>query len=973
MNSTQAWSILKIAPTTSKREIRKAYAAQAEMCHPEEQPEQFALLQEAYQIALKFQKQEVVWEIESENEADKEEIEDKLEALEEPKDESQGHLMAVWQESWKEEQNRRQNTGVMQELRLIFENPKAAKGNKGWAEFCKSDMFLEKYFDEEFAETLDYYLENQTIYELSELPQGFLVEMAIAYGMIPEMDGCLYQSAGIPMRKVISKYWNQQPEMWRLQRGMRILMREENKPRIRAFSDYIHLRTLEKQELLLEEKEEAWFSSVSYGAAFYLYELNKTINKYTRSTTILRLFAYWISKENMPYFLVRRIYEHYQLAGIETSYYYVAYKELKEVILNKYPDIEADDAQDAIKKWMFRLIEIESAFMARAAVNFEPETLEETEEIHQLFASEAWEEYWDHPFMMQRLLKKTYFNNIPLTIAQYLHDAYSSKDGIVTKDCRELVEKSMAAILIYQKAVGETPVEFWEYLFMRGFGICTREVVPDEIGGNNLNDDWQKYIYDNEIYLPAYMKAKYRVQDVWQKKFVGYDVETGRIENPKFYEFVLPDGDVIKAEYHLHFIAYYRNGEPVHKPYLSYEKFEAYEKDLTVPEEFFFLLALSCITTDNRKAAKALALKWLSKTPLIDTTFPVIADCITQNNAKDRDTDECAFWENEDICLLLKKGEQGYLLYEHTNWGLRPKDLRAGIDWQQYDMKAVLEAHRKPIPRKIAAFEVEGLSNDEKAQKVLEGLMLYAKHEKGGGLNCPVMPEEFPELTSLFENGMGWLTDSFVVLHRELSPNNIRKEVFYVSIGKWGCYSSYLRDEDVEKEMRKLNDLRDKVKRSKYVECILEGRIIRDNSADRMFSWTEPFVIGKNGKLYGRYSMARLCETESCLELISKMIDFENVVCCEVFEGKMTVAKESYWLEYCFAQEEYKEAKTLHDRDCVRIPSVVQSVVEEMIAQVGEEYRENILRNMTKDYLEEWKEERYKDRSETLVEYYCNL
>ena len=87
----------------------------------------------------------------------------------------------------------------------------------------------------------------------------------------------------------------------------------------------------------------------------------------------------------------------------------------------------------------------------------------------------------------------------------------------------------------------------------------------------------------------------------------------------------------------------------------------------------------------------------------------------------------------------------------------------------------------------------------------------------------------------------------------------------------------------------------------------------------------------------------------------------------------MTVAKESYWLEYCFAQEEYKEAKALHDRDCARIPSVVESVVEEMIAQVGEEYRENILRNMTKDYLEEWKEERYKDRSETLVEYYCNL
>ena len=46
------WSILQIEPTNSKREIRRAYAIQAQKCHPEEQPEEFAKLQEAYQCAL---------------------------------------------------------------------------------------------------------------------------------------------------------------------------------------------------------------------------------------------------------------------------------------------------------------------------------------------------------------------------------------------------------------------------------------------------------------------------------------------------------------------------------------------------------------------------------------------------------------------------------------------------------------------------------------------------------------------------------------------------------------------------------------------------------------------------------------------------------------------------------------------------------------------------------------------------------
>lgn len=981
MNSARAWQILKIEPTSSKREIRKAYAEQAKTCHPEEQPEQFALLQEAYQLVLKLQEQEDGLEIERELLVDdyerveitEERIEEAAEVSEIPQATPSNEFVSIWQEEWEEEQKRRLNTAVMQELRLLFENHKVAKSDKIWAEFCKSDLFLEKYFDVEFAEALDYYLESQTFYDHSELPQGFLVEMAIAYAMTPELDGCMYRLGGIPMRRVVAKYWNMQTEMWRVQRGTRILLRAENKARIQAFTDYIYLRTLEKQGLLLEEKEEQWFSIVWHGETTYLYEVSKGTYGQATSTTILRLFSFWILKENMPYFMIQRMYQRYQLSGIEKSHYFAIYKELKEAILNKYPDIEKDDVQDAIMKWIYRLIGMESGFMARTASKFEPETEEEIEEIHKHFASEIWKKYWDHHIMMQKLWEKSYFNNIPKTIARYLYDTYRSDGGSVTKYRQRLIEKSRAAILFYEKSVEQTPVEYWEYLVMRGFGICTREAMPEEIGGNQLNDDWQKYICDNRLYLPAYIKTKYRAYYGWQKDFVGYNVETGRIENPKYYEFSLSDGEIIRAEYHLHYIAYYRNGEQIHTPCFTFERFVEYEKDLTVAEEFFFLLALTCITENYRKSAKEMVLKWLSKTPLIDATFSVIADCIIQNNAEDRDTEECAFWENEDICLLLKKNENGYSLYEHTNMGLVPMALRVGVDWKHYDMDSVLKAHEKPVPRKIVAFEVEGLSNEEKAMKAWEGLMLYARHEKGGGLNGPVVPKEFPELTTLFECEMGWLTDTYVVLHRELSRNNFRKEVLYVSVGNWGCYSSYLRLEDVEKEARVLKEFQDKVKRNKYVGSVLEGRIIRDSDAGRLFSWTKPFIFGKNGKLYGEYGFARLCETESFLELLTKMIDFENVVRCEVFQGKMTVDKRSSRLDYCFPKEEYEEAKALYDMDYAKMHTAVEPMAEERLADIGEEYRDDFLRYMTKVYLNEMKEERYAERCETLVEYYCDL
>ena len=48
----EIWEVLGIAPTTKKREVKKAYAEAVKHCHPEEEPEAFQKLYEAYQAAL---------------------------------------------------------------------------------------------------------------------------------------------------------------------------------------------------------------------------------------------------------------------------------------------------------------------------------------------------------------------------------------------------------------------------------------------------------------------------------------------------------------------------------------------------------------------------------------------------------------------------------------------------------------------------------------------------------------------------------------------------------------------------------------------------------------------------------------------------------------------------------------------------------------------------------------------------------
>lgn len=46
------WEILGISPVKDKRLIKKAYAARSREIHPEEQPEEFMRLYEAYRMAL---------------------------------------------------------------------------------------------------------------------------------------------------------------------------------------------------------------------------------------------------------------------------------------------------------------------------------------------------------------------------------------------------------------------------------------------------------------------------------------------------------------------------------------------------------------------------------------------------------------------------------------------------------------------------------------------------------------------------------------------------------------------------------------------------------------------------------------------------------------------------------------------------------------------------------------------------------
>ena len=53
---SSCWDILEINPTKDKQEIKRAYAKKTIIYHPEENPEEFKTLQNAYKSALAYAK-----------------------------------------------------------------------------------------------------------------------------------------------------------------------------------------------------------------------------------------------------------------------------------------------------------------------------------------------------------------------------------------------------------------------------------------------------------------------------------------------------------------------------------------------------------------------------------------------------------------------------------------------------------------------------------------------------------------------------------------------------------------------------------------------------------------------------------------------------------------------------------------------------------------------------------------------------
>ncbi len=907
------WDVLGIAPTKEKRAIRKAYAARAKECHPEENPEGFEELSDAYQKALAYAESDSASHFEQSFHSEKKSVHVKTSYKESetapeetqqkepevvPEEPAQKSLMELLEEKEQERQKEQLTKGVLRDIVALYEDEKRSKKQAEWEKIFLSDSFLDEYMSEDWMNGLFHYLEEKTEGFQEPILQIFLIELMVAYGLMPEYS-VVPEVGAFPGQKLVAKLWNVQPEWWRVERGERIMRKPDNVVRVRAVNCFQAITIETQKGEIRTDTFPKWREFLTRASNSYLFELkkNRELFKSSMSKNILILYAYWIKKYVSDKGVMKLVYKEMQLKELERSAYKQYYAPLKQAILDKYPDVETDVCNGEEKRTKARAILMKlqdiSERYAKSVTNLLTyDATEVNRELQKVFEHPEWDVLAEQSNLKAWISEVYMRAKDPTEIPEYMSvwlDKFFAAERFSTDKLVQKIRTNITKHIIQvEKAKEYRGYTYWEYFFAYGFGIRSLPVVVpvgDAFTGINL----ESFVRDGAIQLPEYVNFVYSSKREEQRELLRVDEESGRMDKPVAYEFQYPGNHTLRMEFFYHFVAYYFDGALVASEKLSYAQFaEMVNADAGLsPEAFFALLAITRIREEDRSEARKCVREWLKKTTLKDVTHGVIAECIVLDNAPQMYGDNIFVAEQPDLCILVSMYPNGFALYRYTTTGLVGRYPRKGLDYSKMHPYEILQAHLRPIPKKIKSFDVTGLSNEQKAEKMLEGMYLNEKVRLG-------------------EAAGNDITHSYVVLKHKISEYLYKDRVFAVSKDGMGYDFNFLSEYGDDHRKYILDELNDGLRKDG-----IEGPFTYYMVTREFESAIYDFIAkSEDGRFFARKFLGggHVFQADNLPGLLVQKYEFDDVVQVDVYEGRTSLSRFTRKPEYCFTEQDYRES-----------------------------------------------------------------
>lgn len=878
------------------------------------------------------------------------------------------------------------DTGALHEFIALFINPKQAKNADAWRRFFLSETFLGEQYAEGFARGLYAYLMEQEVCPHDNLPMALLQELAIAYALVPHFAGEEYREGmkypkewykvsveqTFPARKQVAEIFNRQGWDCDLKSMTRRMLKQPaNKVRHNAFSDYLDLKEMGRQGQLTEAEKEIWQHILGLGQVHYLYERNGkqlgSADYESRSECVVKLYVQWLKDEGLPEYVLKFLYQKFAFRELEHSSTKGLYGALKEQVLRQLPQVEELlFGQDGLEQKATKVYRVCSRIINDNQNNYEKSIYEETPEIRErveaLFAMPEWRELQGDRGLFDKLCGGAQRLVMPRSLAEGLI-RYLQQGDFPEPRCTELLESLLRSLatarmcreIDYRFRVPVPDVDmddlegngdFWQYYLMRGFGFRHSRI-------RGAWEDGYLYEMDGECYLPAYIRYLYAPSRVWQRAFTGFCQETESIPEPVSAVCALPDGRVLRVEFHYHYCLYFLEETPVLAPILSFAQLHrwALEHLQTGTDtgqdadgqtegqvrDFFFLLAVTAIEDSERRAAEELIMQWLGKLPLYPQSCPLLARLLAADNDRlPAGTRAVYYEEQERFCFRAVVSGEGIRIYRQMEFGWEDRIFRrAEFGWKEVPLSMeALGLGRSRVPAQalvgVSSVELppvelspegvspvglssEGLSPMKLSSAELENLaresLLLLRQPKPVPLAAQNLEGmDVLQKTQAVLKAMGFPegVEGYCVLRYGQERERRHDKVFYGALSPFG-FPVGIHSPEYERSMRFHMDVsRTKIKEGKRYVGRFGWGFKYSHQSD---FWPLCVYQGDSGTYYADGTV-RMYRAQSLDKLLADWLkpELEGVTEVEAYGGLLTVSRLDHRLEYCYGEKDFQDS-----------------------------------------------------------------
>lgn len=416
------WHILNIARTQDIRAIKRAYAAQAKQCHPDDAPEQFLQLRSAYEQALEYAQDNKATSmgVSHFSPLPEQEIQRHFfqldtppvitfserittgsdELVTSPENAELHDFESIFRQA---EQNRLElmlEQGVLRTLLVTLADSKQRNSKQAWHDFVFSAEFLQAQFNDDFLQLLVYCLTQKSGIPATQLPRNMYIYLLLAFNAVTDEN-----NTHIPHIAPLVEVMQQHPHYVYIEKDIRRKEFDFVREGFTLYHDILRLHARSN----LQPMASAWYNLLN--------RLESNYHTRGRSETYSLLTFFVRCNPELPDYVYKIIYKVFDLAGYHQSSRKQALKPLYEALHEYRSDLAVDIIQEQHLAASMR--QLFSAFQriwrqyksAGTTFYFEMATLPEAE---QLFTSRL--------FLTVQFEIKTlnYFNDFFSTRSRYI-------------------------------------------------------------------------------------------------------------------------------------------------------------------------------------------------------------------------------------------------------------------------------------------------------------------------------------------------------------------------------------------------------------------------------------------------------------------------------------------------------------------------------------------------------------------------